>query len=59
MIATNPHSSNGHVLKVVKSKIKRTKKNLDQLYINTLSPGFNYKNEKGEIMSPKKCALLK
>ncbi len=44
-------------LKVIKSSLKR-KKSVDiKYYINTLIPGFTYLNNKGKIVSPKKCAF--
>jgi hypothetical protein len=46
-------------LKVVKNN--RTKKKITgnkTYYINTLFPGFTYMNGKGEMVTPKKCAIL-
>ena len=48
-------------LKVVKNttNIKRNlKSQVNRIYINTLIPNFSYTNNNGEIIAPKKCALL-
>lgn len=41
-------------LKLVKNKRVTDAK----IYINTLVPNFSYTNQSGEIMAPRKCALL-
>ena len=43
-------------LKVIKSSLKGKKNVNTKYYINTLIPGFNYLNDKGKIVTPKKCA---
>lgn len=43
--------------KVVKSQVPKSK-TVKRIYINTLIPGFSYKNNLGEIIKPKKCVLL-
>ena len=48
-------------LKIVNNSLskKRTSaKQVKRIYINTLIPGFNYLNHKGELITPKKCILL-
>jgi hypothetical protein len=42
-------------LKLVKNTQKEQSK---RIYINNLMPNFSYKNKSGEILTPKKCALL-
>jgi ribosomal protein L32 len=41
-----------------KSKSKKSKKQLSKIYINTLMPKFNYKNNEGENITPHNCAML-
>ncbi len=43
-------------LKVIKSSMKNKKSVDTKYYINTLIPGFTYLNNKGKIVTPKKCA---
>jgi len=43
-------------LKVIKSSLKKENSLKTKYYINTLVPGFNYLNDKGKIVTPKKCA---
>jgi len=39
--------------------IKNTQKDqIKRIYINNLVPDFSYTNKSGEILTPKKCALL-
>jgi len=39
--------------------VKNTQKDqIKRIYINNLVPDFSYKNKSGEILTPKKCALL-
>ena len=45
-------------LKLVKSNAKIEEIAVTRIYINTLIPGFSYKNNLGEIITPKKCILL-
>ena len=48
-------------LKLVKnntSKKQVLKTNSERIYINTLIPGFNYINHVGDLITPKKCALI-
>ncbi len=45
-------------LKVIKNSVKINKKAVKRIYINTLIPGFNYINNLGEIITPRKCVLL-
>ena len=42
-------------LKVIKSSLNGKKSINTKFYINTLIPGFNYLNDKGKIVTPKKC----
>lgn len=51
----NTEAQQNH-LKVVKNSAKRKSVVLKKHYINTLVPNFNYINEKGKIVVPKKCA---
>jgi len=44
-------------LKVIKNKVTKEKSKLSRIYINTLTPGFSYKNRLGETSS-KNCVLL-
>ena len=37
---------------------KTQNENINRIYINTLIPGFNYTNQLGELITPKKCILL-
>jgi hypothetical protein len=43
-------------LKVIKNVNQRKSRKLKKHYINTLVPNFNYIDEKGKIVVPKKCA---
>lgn len=47
-------------LKLVKNSIKKQVliTNNERIYINTLIPGFNYINHLGNLITPKKCALI-
>lgn len=48
-------------LKLIKNsstKQPMLKTNNNRIYINTLMPGFNYIDKIGNIITPKKCALL-
>ena len=38
--------------------VKNLKNKVNQIYINTLTPKFSYKNHKGEFVVPKKCILM-
>lgn len=40
-----------------KSK-EKNQKNSNRIYINTLTPNFKHKNNKGENLSPKKGVLI-
>jgi hypothetical protein len=40
------------------TKNTKTKKQLSKIYINTLTPKFNYSNSEGEIIVPQNCAML-
>ncbi len=51
-LRTNPKKLH---LKVVKNSLKRQKSVDAKFYINTLIPGFTYLNDKGKIVTPKKC----
>lgn len=44
-------------IKEINTRVKMNNKN-NKLVINTISPGFNYKNKKGEIVTPKVSVLL-
>jgi len=47
-----------------KSRRRKTNKRLkmknkrNKLVINTIAPGFNYRNEKGEVIIPEICVLI-
>ncbi|SNR69957.1 hypothetical protein [Lutibacter flavus] len=45
-------------LTLIKNTLSNTDESKEKIYINTLSPGFNYGNKKGQIITPKKCILL-
>ncbi len=48
-------------LKVVKNNADNTptlKSNINKIYINTLMPDFNYIDNVGNLIMPKKCALI-
>jgi hypothetical protein len=45
-------------LKVIKNTNKRKKKATNRIYINTLIPGFSYRNHLGETILPNNCSLL-
>ncbi len=58
-------SENAAILKshltLIKSDFTKKKTqtdNINRIYINTLVPGFNYINQLGELITPKKCILL-
>jgi len=38
--------------------VKHLKINVNNIYINTLTPEFSYTNHKGALVFPKKCVLL-
>lgn len=44
-------------LKVVKNS-NNMKSQVNRIYINSIVPNFSYTNHNGEIITPKKCALL-
>ncbi len=50
-------NENSNHLKVIKSQVHKESA-LKKIYINTLIPGFSYKNSSGEIIVPKNCTLL-
>ncbi len=50
-------NENSNHLKVIKSQA-HIESAVKKIYINTLTPGFSYKNSSGEIINPKNCALL-
>jgi hypothetical protein len=54
IIQPEPH------LTVIKNNRKRktVAVNTSKIYINTLIPGFNYSNSKGETIIPHNCILL-
>jgi len=48
-------------LTIIRSGVANKKtqtKIINRIYINTLIPGFNYVNQLGELITPKKCILL-
>ena len=45
-------------LKVIKNTNRREKKATKRIYINTLIPGFSYRNHLGETIIPNKCSLI-
>jgi hypothetical protein len=45
-------------LKEIKKKIGEMKNRTNGLFINTIIPGFKYKNNKGEEITPKKKVAL-
>ncbi|WP_457611227.1 hypothetical protein [Lutibacter sp.] len=45
-------------LKVIKNTIKRKKRTISRIYINTLIPDFSYTNNLGENTTPKNYVLL-
>ncbi len=45
-------------LKVIKSSLNITKRFDAKIYINTLFPGFSYRNGQGKTITPRKCILL-
>lgn len=44
--------------KVYLKEIKKMKNTTNKLPINTVMPGFSYKNKKGEIIFPKTIVFL-
>jgi len=59
-LALKKNSKKSH-LKLVKngfSKQQKLKGNGEKIYINTLIPTFNYIDNVGNLITPKKCALL-
>ena len=47
-------------LKLVNNTINKNVSNMinEKIYINTLTPNFNFTNHKTELVTPNKCALL-
>lgn len=54
-VSLNKQEQKKRVLQLSKSQIKTTNKNL---VINTLTPKFKFKNNKGEVIDPKNNILL-
>ncbi len=46
------------LLKVIKNSLIGKTGFDAKIYINTLFPGFSYKNGKGKTITPRKCILL-
>ena len=55
LIQENQQEPHLKVIKNSKSKIKNTVK---RLCINTLTPRFNFRNSKGEVITPQSYNLL-
>ena len=55
LIQENQQEPHLKVIKNSKGKIKNTVK---RLYINTLTPGFNFRNSNGEVITPQSYNLL-
>lgn len=58
--ALKQHNKESH-LKLVKNSIGKQhslKNSIERIYINTLIPGFNYRDKAGNVITPKNCALL-
>jgi hypothetical protein len=47
-----------HLTLIKSGFAKKKTENINRIYINTLIPGFNYTNQLGELITPKKCILL-
>ncbi len=45
-------------LKVIKSSKSKIKDAVKRVYINTLTPSFNFRNSKGEVITPQSYILL-
>jgi len=51
-IGQTPH------LQLIKNSTKKFKRTSPKVRINTLIPGFNYSNSKGEVMRPSTHSIL-
>jgi len=58
--ALKQHTKESHLKLVKNSSTKKQvlKTDNQRIYINTLIPGFNYINHIGNLVIPKKCALI-
>ena len=52
------HNSKESYLKLVKNSLNSIGESKEKIYINTLTPGFSYSNDKGQVITPNKCILL-
>jgi len=42
---------------IEKNNIKSHQNKLEQIYINTLTPYFKFKNKKGSVIAPRMCCI--
>lgn len=52
------NNNNETQFKVIRNSANNFKQAIERIYINTLTPGFEYKNAEGELVNPHNCILL-